>query len=44
MAEQAKALLQGNVQWKKTSEDEEWEDVGEMVEVEQDVEVPTLQR
>jgi large subunit ribosomal protein L23 len=44
MAEQAKALLQGNNRWKQTLEDEEWEDVGEMVEVEQDVEVPTLQR
>lgn len=41
MAEQAKALLSGKDPWKQQApERDEWEDDGEAVEVEQDVEVP----
>jgi large subunit ribosomal protein L23 len=45
IAEQAKALLQGEERWSnKTEEEDEWEDVGEPVEVEQDVQVPKIER
>ncbi|KAE8447164.1 hypothetical protein EG329_010995 [Mollisiaceae sp. DMI_Dod_QoI] len=44
MAEQAKALLSGKEAWKQTPQRTEWEDVGEAVEVEQDVELPPVQR
>ncbi|CZR64638.1 related to ribosomal protein [Phialocephala subalpina] len=46
MAEQAKALLSGKDPWKTTPERErdEWEDDGEAVEVEQDIEVPPVKR
>jgi large subunit ribosomal protein L23 len=44
IAEQAKALLSGKEAWKPTPQRDEWEDVGDAVEVEQDVEVPPVQR
>lgn len=44
IAEQAKALLSGQEAWRQTPPRDEWEDVGEAVEVEQDVEVPPVQR
>ncbi|KUJ06766.1 uncharacterized protein LY89DRAFT_790162 [Mollisia scopiformis] len=44
IAEQAKALQSGEDSWKQTPVRDEWEDVGEAVEVEQDVQVPPVQR
>ena len=39
IAEQAKALLQGKEEWRNTPTRDEWEDVGEAVEVEKDVDI-----
>lgn len=44
IAAQAKDLLKGNATWKPNVEQDEWEDVGEPVEVEQNVELPKLER
>lgn len=44
IAEQAKAVLRGKNPWKKEPELDEWEDVGEAVEVEQDVQVPPVKQ
>jgi hypothetical protein len=39
------ALMEGKEGWKSTpKEDDEWEDVGEAVEVEQNVELPKAER
>ena len=40
IAEQAKALLEGREKWKSSAEKDVWEDVGEPVEVEKDVQLP----
>jgi large subunit ribosomal protein L23 len=44
IAEQAKALLEGKDKWRQTPQDDEWEDVGEEVEVETDVQLPKVER
>jgi large subunit ribosomal protein L23 len=40
IAEQAQALLQGKTSWKPTPESNEWNEDGEEIEVETDVELP----
>jgi len=42
IAEQAKALLKGEEKWRQTTT--QWEDVGEEVEVETDVNLPKIER
>jgi large subunit ribosomal protein L23 len=44
MAEQARALLQGNDTWRTGNTRSEWVDGGEEVEVEQDVQLPKIER
>ena len=39
IAEQAKKLLKGEDQWRSTPKGDQWEDVGEEVEVEKDVDI-----
>jgi len=44
IAEQAKALLEGKHKWRQTPKDDEWENVGEEVEVETNVQLPKMER
>ncbi len=44
IAEQAKELLKGKETWKQTPKKDEWEDGGEEVEVEKDVQLPKAER
>jgi large subunit ribosomal protein L23 len=44
IAEQAKALVEGKQSWRPTPKDSEWEDDGEEVEVEKDVQLPKVGR
>ena len=44
IAEQAKAILKGDAQWKSTPVADEWEDVGEAQEVETDVDISKATR
>jgi large subunit ribosomal protein L23 len=40
IAQQAKALLQGKESWRSTPKDNEWNEDGEEIDVETDVELP----
>lgn len=44
IADQAKALLRNKEKGRRNSAEDEWEDVGEAVEVEKDVKLPKTER
>jgi len=44
IAEQAKALLDGKTSWRSTPQGDQWQNVGEEVEVETDVDIQKANR